>query len=84
MECYSIQGENEGIIVRMLDVINALSHGISYTWDFVSGISAAEIQNAARVMVWMLYKKDKMHVRAMVPGEKWREFEQKIKNWRIG
>ncbi|AYJ34298.1 Translation-disabling ACNase RloC [Lactiplantibacillus plantarum] len=84
MECYSIQGENEGIIVRMLDVINALSHGISYTWDFVSGISAAEIQNAARVMVWMLYKKDKMHVRAMVPGDKWREFEQKIKNWRIG
>ncbi|WP_137628358.1 AAA family ATPase [Lactiplantibacillus daowaiensis] len=84
MECYSVQSENEETIVRMLDVINALSHGISYTWDFVSGISAAEIQNAARVMVWMLYKKDKMHVKAMVPEEKWHEFEQKIKNWGIG
>ncbi|WP_020090079.1 AAA family ATPase [Levilactobacillus parabrevis] len=84
MECYSIPSKDEEIIVGMLDVINSLSHGISYTWDFVSGISAAEIQNAARVMVWMLYEKDKMHVKAMVPEEKWHDFEQKIKNWEIG
>ncbi|WP_222101954.1 AAA family ATPase [Oenococcus oeni] len=82
MEAYCVAAQYTDRVSQMLNTINALSHGISYSWDFVSNISANEIQKAARIMIWMLYKKDKQHVKAMAPSG-WQRFEQQIRNWNL-
>ncbi|OIM23266.1 hypothetical protein ATX62_09435 [Oenococcus oeni] len=82
MEAYEVDEQFKSRVSQMLNTINALSHGISYTWDFVSNISASEIQTAARTLVWMLYNKDKQHVKAMVPSG-WTLLSNSIKNWHL-
>lgn len=82
MDAYEVEARYKNRVSTMLDTINALSHGISYTWDYVSNISASEIQKAARIMIWMLYKKDRQHVTAMA-GLNSHNIKTGINNWNI-
>lgn len=62
---YDIPGSASQSFSGALDVINSLSHGMSYSWDYVSQISPTEIQKAARLILWILFHKDPQHVQAM-------------------
>lgn len=79
MRVYNVDIIYKARISRMLDIINSLSHGISYSWDEVSSISPREIQKAARTVLWMLYQKDSAHVLAMTEGVT--GFSKAVNNW---
>lgn len=68
VDVYDVPKFAEPQIGRMLNTINTLSHGMSFNWDYTSGIPAKEIQQAARTLLWMLANKDKQHVEAMADG----------------
>lgn len=68
LDVYNVPKLAEPQVRRMLDTINSLSHGMSFNWDYTSGIPAKEIQQAARTLLWMLSNKDRQHVEAMARG----------------
>lgn len=68
LDAYNVPKPAEPQVRRMLDTINSLSHGMSFNWDYTSGIPAKEIQQAARTLLWMLSNKDRQHVEAMARG----------------
>lgn len=68
IEVYAVPKFAESQISRMLNTINTLSHGMSFNWDYTSGIPAKEIQQATRTLLWMLANKDSQHVEAMAKG----------------
>ncbi|MFD1670921.1 AAA family ATPase [Agrilactobacillus yilanensis] len=68
LDVYNVPKPAETQVRRMLDTINSLSHGMSFNWDYTSGIPAKEIQQAARTLLWMLSNKDQQHVEAMARG----------------
>lgn len=54
---------------RSIDIINTLSHGMSWTSTDHERLGVKEIRNAVRCMICVLYQKDKQHVRAMCPSQ---------------
>lgn len=83
MDTYGIENTYKTRIAFMLNTINSLSHGIPYTWDFVSNISAREIQQSARILIFTLYQKDAKHVQAMIENNDWRNCKHQITNWNL-
>lgn len=63
-ECYEVPEEEEGDFLRMLDVINSLSHGNSFVEEYA--MSPVEVQKNIREMFSVLYRKDRFHVEHMV------------------
>lgn len=76
-ECYDIPNIDkfQKCFENALDVINSLSHGISLYDQPVNEQSRREIQRAIRVILFVLYEKDKQHVRAMCGNERWTKLE---------
>lgn len=55
-----------------LDLINSLTHGLSFLDEPVNETSPREIRDAIRIIIYVLYNKDKEHVRAMcADDENW-------------
>lgn len=63
-ECYEVPEEEEEAFLRMLDVINSLSHGNSFVEEYT--MSPVEVQKNIREMFSVLYRKDRFHVEHMV------------------
>ncbi|MCO7027584.1 AAA family ATPase [Tetragenococcus halophilus] len=63
-DCYEVPEEEEGVFLRMLDVINSLSHGNSFVEEY--RLSPIEVQKNIREMFSVLYRKDRFHVEHMV------------------
>lgn len=64
MKFYEVGDKFKDQFMNMLDVVNSLSHGMSFA-DY-NPISGKEVQNAIRFMLAVLYNKDKYHVEEMV------------------
>lgn len=63
---YKIPDNKRDKFKKMLDIINSLSHGLSY-YDFeVNNISSKEIRDAIRVLIGVMYQNDKNHVATMI------------------
>lgn len=62
-EVYEIEKESEDQFRRMLDVINSLSHGMSFIDE--NNISSIEVQKNVRYLLSVLYRKDRHHVENM-------------------
>lgn len=62
-EVYEIEKESEDQFRRMLDVINSLSHGMSFIDE--NNISSIEVQKNVRYLISVLYRKDRHHVENM-------------------
>lgn len=78
---YKVPDSKKDKFKNMLDIINSLSHGLSY-YDFdVNSISSKEIRDAIRVLIGVMYQNDKNHVATMIelPDDS-RELK-KIENW---
>lgn len=55
-----------------LDLINSLTHGLSFLDEPVNESSPREVRDAIRIIIYVLYNKDKEHVRAMcADDENW-------------
>lgn len=65
--CYGFPDSWNMKVSRSLDIINALSHGMSWTNAGSSRQSIREVQQAIRCMVSVLNNKDHQHVLAMWP-----------------
>lgn len=65
-ECYEIPEKWADEFRRALDVINSLSHGMSFSDISVNDISISEVQRNVRFIIAILFKKDPFHVRKMV------------------
>lgn len=65
-KCYEISEEDLPEFTRMLNVINALSHGMTFMDE--EHISARELRLNIRVMFKVLYAKDAFHVNQMHDG----------------
>lgn len=63
-EFYQIPEEADECLTDMLDVINSLSHGMTFSDE--NPISPLELQRNIRFMFKVLYNKDKFHVEQMV------------------
>ncbi|WP_140445701.1 MULTISPECIES: AAA family ATPase [unclassified Bifidobacterium] len=64
-----------------LDVINALSHGLSFTDELVNEISPRAIQRAVRCIICILYNKDPDHILCMYGQSGQSNFKQKLQQW---
>ena len=78
---YKIPDNKRDKFKKMLDIINSLSHGLSY-YDFeVNNISSKEIRDAIRVLIGVMYQNDKNHVATMIElPDNCRELKE-IENW---
>ena len=68
---------------QSLDVINSLSHGISFTDEFVNTKSPKGIQDAIRCIICVLFRKDPEHILCMYgdDGPDRAAFKKKILQW---
>lgn len=67
-EYYCVPESWTECLQRSINIINALSHGMSWTSTDNERLGVKEIRNAVRCMICVLYQKDKQHVRAMCPA----------------
>jgi len=66
MKFYNISEEKEEEFQGMLDVINSLSHGLSFYDIDINQISPREIRDAIRKLISIMFSYDKNHVIAMI------------------
>lgn len=63
VEVYEIEENSIDEFKRMLDVINSLSHGMTFIDE--NPISSVEVQSNIRYLLSVLYRKDKYHIEKM-------------------
>lgn len=63
IEVYEIDEDSRDEFKRMLDVINSLSHGMTFIDENL--ISSIEVQTNIRYLLSVLYRKDKYHIEKM-------------------
>ncbi|MGF2127696.1 AAA family ATPase [Enterococcus casseliflavus] len=63
VEVYEIEEDSINEFRRMLDVINSLSHGMTFIDE--NPISSIEVQSNIRYLLSVLYRKDKYHIEKM-------------------
>lgn len=66
MKFYNISEDKEEEFKGMLDVINSLSHGLSFYDIDINQISPREIRDAIRKLISIMFNYDKNHVIAMI------------------
>lgn len=66
MKFYNISEDKEEEFKGMLDVINSLSHGLSFYDIDINQISPREIRDAIRKLISIMFSYDKNHVIAMI------------------
>ena len=66
MKFYNISEDKEEEFKGMLDVINSLSHGLSFYDIDINQISPREIRDAIRKLISIMFNYDKIHVSAMI------------------
>ncbi|MFD3243307.1 AAA family ATPase [Staphylococcus simulans] len=81
MENYEISKEYEDKVIQMLSIINSLSHGVSLLDAPINGISIKSVQDSIRVLIGILYKKDKYHIASIcnessIGKDQWRNIQQ--------
>ena len=79
VEVYEIVEESQDEFKRMLDVINSLSHGMTFIDE--NEISSIEVQTNIRFLIKILYKKDKFHIEKMAGTLINKGNEKSIKSW---
>lgn len=77
---YNITASEENAVKTMLNTINSLSHGTSYMQGISNEPFAPEIQKAIRILILLIYRKDKQHVKCM-SGDYWGTLKNAIHTW---
>lgn len=78
---YDIVKEKIEDIEESLDIINSLSHGISFIDNHYYELSVTEVQDAIRKVIGIIYNKDKQHVSAICSGVLNKENKGELQKW---
>lgn len=78
---YDIEKERMKDLEKSLDIINSLSHGISFIDNHNEELSVIEVHEAIRKVIGIIYKKDKQHVSAMCSGVLTKENKEELQKW---
>lgn len=78
-EFYEVPDSKKSEFSKMLDVINSLSHGMTFADN--TEISAREVQDNIKTMLQILYQKDRFHVEQMVGNLITKDNESNIYSW---
>ncbi|MCD8879341.1 AAA family ATPase [Staphylococcus kloosii] len=78
---YSIPNEKVEVIKESLDVINSLSHGVSFIDDHYNELSVIEVQEAIRNVIGIIYNKDNQHVYAICSEVLNKENKTELEKW---
>ncbi|MFK4946656.1 AAA family ATPase [Lactococcus formosensis subsp. formosensis] len=81
-EAYSIEEERQQDFQSMLNIINSLSHGFSFTEQDLNEVPVGAVHKAVKQMFGILHKKDSAHVRAMIDKVEFKKYDNnKPENW---
>ncbi len=81
-ETYSIEEERQQDFQSMLNIINSLSHGFSFTEQDLNEVPVGAVHKAVKQMFGILHKKDSAHVRAMIDKVEFKKYDNnKPENW---
>lgn len=81
-EAYSIEEERQQDFQSMLNIINSLSHGFSFTEQDLNEVPVGVVHKAVKQMFGILHKKDSAHVRAMIDKVEFKKYDNnKPENW---
>lgn len=83
---YSLEDDEIQAVKKYVDIINELSHGLSFLDESSQRMPNSEIQNAVRGLIYMLYRKDPYHIEAIYAPNKgeqvsWTKAEEQINRW---
>lgn len=81
MECYAITNGEKEKFSHAIDVINSLSHGFTYLDDENNEISASEVQDCAKEILSILYRKDSKQVESIVGKRLNKENRDNVLKW---
>ena len=78
---YDIPNESIEDLKESLDIINSLSHGISFIDNHYNDLSVTEVHEAIRKVIGIIYNKDKQHVSAICSGVLNKENKEELQKW---
>lgn len=78
---YNIADEKIENLKESLDIINSLSHGISFIDNHYYELSVTEVHEAIRKVIGIIYNKDKQHVSAICSGVLNKENKEELQKW---
>ena len=78
---YNIADEKIENLKESLDIINSLSHGISFIDNHYDELSVTEVHEAIRKVIGIIYNKDKQHVSAICSGVLNKENKEELQKW---
>ena len=70
-----------GDLEKSLDIINSLSHGISFIDNHNEELSVIEVHEAIRKVIGIIYNKDRQHVSVMCSGVLTKENKEELQKW---
>lgn len=87
-EKYLIPEEwNKDEIINAINLINELSHGLSFMDSGAQAMSTRSVQKAIRQLICVLYNKDPQHIESLyqpTSKRKWSNAKRSIQEWSQG